>query len=33
MNRIKKNIMEFNNDFFVSDAKPIADSNIYLRRT
>ena len=34
MNRIKKTIYRFNNDFFVvSDAKPIADSNIYLRRT
>ena len=30
----KKEYYEFNDDFFVvSDAKPIADSNIYLRRT
>lgn len=30
----KKDYYGFNNDFFVvSDAKPIADSNIYLRRT
>ena len=29
----KKEYYGFNNDFFVvSDAKPIADSNIYLRR-
>ena len=29
----KKEYYEFNDDFFaVSDAKPIADSNIYLRR-
>mgnify|MGYP003309730741 CR=1 FL=1 len=30
----KKDYYGFNDDFFViSDAKPIADSNIYLRRT
>lgn len=30
----KKKYYGFNDDFFVvSDAKPIADSNIYLRRT
>lgn len=30
----KKDYYRFNDDFFVvSDAKPIADSNIYLRRT
>ena len=30
----KKECYGFNDDFFVvSDAKPIADSNIYLRRT
>ena len=34
MNRIKKITMGFNDDFFVvSDAKPIADFNIYLRKT
>ncbi|HBP12544.1 MAG TPA: hypothetical protein DD613_00520 [Firmicutes bacterium] len=33
MSRIKKITMRFNDDFFVvSDAKPIADSNIYLRK-
>lgn len=33
-NQDKKDCYEFNDDFFVvSDAKPIADSNIYLRRT
>ena len=33
-NQDKKDCYEFNDDFFVvSDAKSIADSNIYLRRT
>lgn len=34
MSRIKKEYYGFSDDFFVvSDTKPIADSNIYLRRT
>lgn len=34
MSRIKKITIGFNNDFFVvSDAKPLADFNIYLRKT
>ena len=34
MSRIKKITIGFNNDFFVvSDAKPLADFNIYIRKT
>lgn len=34
MSGIKKITMGFNDDFFVvSDAKPLADFNIYLRKT